>query len=61
MCVNEALKTGYLPNSFKCAYVRSLYKKADPLYKRNNRPVSILPLLSKAYQRVICKQASNYF
>ena len=29
--------------------------------KQNYRPVSILPLLSKVYERVIYEQASNYF
>ena len=33
----------------------------DPFDKKNYRPVSILPLLSKVYERVIYEQASNYF
>ena len=59
--VNEALKTGSFPNSLKCANVRPVYKKVDYFDKSNYRPVSILPLLSKVYERVIYEQAWNYF
>ena len=61
VCVNEALKTGSSPDSLKCANVRPIYKKENPFDKKNKRPVSILSLLSKVYERVIYEQASNYF
>ena len=56
---NEALKTGSFPDNLKCANVRPIYKKVDN--KRNYIPVSILPLLSKVYERVIYEQVSNCF
>ena len=37
------------------------YTKKDPFDKKNYRPVSILALLSKVYERVMYEQASNYF
>ena len=61
MCVNEALKTGSFPNSLKYANFRLIYKKVDPFHEKNYRPVSILPLLLKVYERVIYEQVSNYF
>ena len=61
VCANETLTTGYFVDSLKCANVRPIYKKVDPFDKKNYRPVSILPLLSKVYERVIYEQASNYF
>ena len=33
VCVNEALKTRFFPNSLKCANVRPIYKKVDPFDK----------------------------
>ena len=36
-------------------------QKVNPFDKKNYRPVSILPLLSKVYERVIYEEASNYF
>ena len=35
-------------------------KKDDLLDKENYRPVSILPLLSKVFEKLIYKQLSNY-
>ena len=61
VCVNEALKTGSFPDSLKCANVRPIYKKAYHFDRKNYRPVSILPLLSKVYERVIYEQTSYYF
>ena len=52
---------GSFPDNLKCANVRLIYKKVDPFDKKNYRPVSRLPLLSKVYERVIYEQVSNYF
>ena len=61
VCVNEALKTGSFPVILKCANAGPIYKKEDPFERKIYRPVSILPFLSKAYERVTYEQASNYF
>ena len=42
------------------ANVTSVFKKEDPLDKSNYRPVSILPLLSKVYERFTYNQLSEY-
>ena len=59
VCVNGALKTGPFSDSLKCANVRTIYKRDDPFDKKNYRPVSILTLLSKVYERVIYEQTSH--
>ena len=59
--VNETLKTGSFPDCLKCANVRLIYKKEDSFDRKNYRSVSILPLLSNVYERVIYEQLSNYF
>ena len=43
------------------AQVTPLYKKNDPLDVKNYRPVSILPLLSKVLERILCQQLSEHF
>ena len=58
--VNKTIKTGSFPDSLKCANVRPVYKKVDPFDKKKYRLVSILPILSKVYEKVIYEQASNY-
>ena len=33
VCVNEALKTGFFPDSLKCGNVRPIYKKVNLFYQ----------------------------
>ena len=57
-CINQSLKTtGEFPGSLN---LTPIYKNDDPLDKSNYRPVSILPLLSKVYERIIYKQLSQH-
>ena len=37
-----------------------VYKNLDPLQKENYRPVSLLPHISKVFERVIYKQINNF-
>ena len=60
-CINQSLKTtGEFPGSLKLGNLTPIYKKDDLLDKSNYRPVSILPLLSKVYERIIYKQLSQH-
>ena len=59
-CINNSLSEGLFPDSLKRANITPVHKKNDPLDKENYRPVSILPLLSKVYERAIFNQLSEY-
>ena len=60
-CINQSLKTkGEFPGSLKLGNLTPTYKKDDPLDKSNYRPVSILPLLSKVYERIVYNQLSEH-
>ena len=59
-CINKVIETGNFPDSLKMVNVTPVFKKKDPLDKSNYRPVSILPLLSKVYERVIYNPLSEY-
>ena len=59
-CVNYALTNGKFPITLKNANVTSVHKKDDPTDKTNFRPVSVLPLLSKVFERVIYNQLGKY-
>ena len=37
-----------------------VYKKEDLLWKENHKPVSFLPHMSKVFERIICKQVTDY-
>ena len=51
VCVKEAIKMGSFPD----------IQIVNHFDKKNYRPVCILPLLSKVYERGIYKQVSNFF
>ena len=58
--VNLSLKTGQVPSDFKKARVVPLYKKGDCNYEGNYRPVSILPVVSKVFKRIVHEQLYEY-
>ena len=59
--INFSLVTSTFPNRLKQAQVIPVYKKKDPLIKHNYRPISILPFVSKLYERSINLQLSAHF
>ena len=59
--INVSLVTSTFPNRLKQAHVIRVYKKLDPLDKHNYRPISILPYVSKLYERSIYLQLSAHF
>ena len=58
--INKSIETGCFPDSLKLANVAPVFKKEDPFDKSNYRLVSILPLLSKLYEKIIYNQLSDY-
>ena len=58
--INCSIKNGTFPSSQKLADVSPIFKKGDKLDKSNYRPVSILPALSKVFERLLFKQINAY-
>lgn len=52
-CVNNCLKSGVFPDSLKIAKVSPIYKAGSKSDPGNYRPISVLPVLSKVFERVI--------
>ena len=59
--INFCLRTAHFPQSLKNAHVTPVFKRESRLDKKNYRPVSILPNISKIYERCIYNQISLYF
>ena len=59
--INKSIDVGIFPDCLKMAEVIPIYKKADNLKKENYRPVSMLPCLSKIFERVMADQLITYF
>ena len=59
-CINDSLLKGSFPDSLKLGNVTPAYKKDEPTNKENYRPVSVLPLVSKIFGRLIDDQLNEY-
>ena len=53
--VVEAFQTGVFPDELKLADITPTYKKEDPTNTKNYRPISVLPTVSKIFERLIQK------
>ena len=61
MLINKTIENASFPNKLKEAQVVPLHKKNSQLEVGNYRPVSILPVVSKFFERAIYEQLSHYF
>ena len=59
-CINEAIRNNKFPDSLKLSDITPVFKKLDPSDKANYRPVSVLPLLSKVFEKIIYDQLYVY-
>jgi len=58
--INKCISEGVFPDSFKTASVIPLHKNGSKLDPNNNRPISILPTLSKIFERHISTQLLSF-
>ena len=58
--INSSMDKEIFPDSWKVTRVWPVPKIDDPLNEKDSRPISILPALSKIYEKVILKQLSDY-
>ena len=62
LIVNQSLCTGIFPTKLKLAKVLPLFKnKGDCHLFDNYRPISLLPTISKVFEKVVHKQLYEYF
>ena len=61
LIINQSLSTGVFPESLKVSKVIPLYKKSDKAMLDNYRPISILPSISKIFERIIFNQINGHF
>ena len=55
------LTTGIFPESLNLSKITPIYKKGDRVFLKNDRPISLLPTISKIFERVIHDQLYDYF
>ena len=59
--INQMITTGIFPDVFKVSKVTPIFKKGDCSLMSNYRPISLLPTISKIFERVIHDQMYEYF
>ena len=57
----KSLEKSEYTSPFKFAEITPVHKKRSRFEKNNYRPVSILPVLSKVFEKCLYKQISSYF
>ena len=58
---NKSLEQGTVPQDWKLANVVPVYKKGDKEHTENYRPVSLLPIISKVFERSIYMNIRRQF
>ena len=61
LILNQCLTTGIFPDKLKIAKVVPIYKSDDENIFNNYRPISILPALSKVFEKIVFNQTYTYF
>ena len=58
---SEILVNKKFPSKLKLADISPIHKKLQTVLKSNYRPVSVLPVVSKIFERIMDKQTNDYF
>ena len=58
--INLSLSTGVFPSELKIARIIPLFKAGDPMHFSNYRPVSVLPIFSKIFERIMYNRLLSF-
>ena len=58
--INLSFAEGVVPTEIKIAKVKPLFKAEDPHLFTNYRPISILPIVSKVFEKLVHKRLNRY-
>ena len=59
-CFNNSIKSGSFPDELALADIVPIHKKGSTTEKSNYRPFSLLPTVSKVFERLLFKQISDF-
>jgi len=57
---NLSIKLSIFPDKCKIAKLKPLFKKGSKTEPKNYRPISLLPLISKVFEKVVLDQTQNF-
>ena len=59
--LNTSIAYSRYPSHWKMGQVAPLFKKDEELYKRNYRPVTVLPCLNNIFDRLLSEQMQDFY
>ena len=57
---NSSIEQSIFPDVWKCDVATLIFKKGDIYNMSNYRPISLLPLVSKCFEKIVAKQLPDY-
>ena len=61
LIINQSLATGIFPDQLKIAKIIPIFKKGNKYSNENYMPISLLPVISKLFEKIIYDQIYPYF
>lgn len=58
--INVSFKTGIIPTDWKTSKITPVFKSGSKQSMDNYRPISILPICSKIFEKCFCRQLTDY-
>ena len=58
---NKSLETGIIPNQWKCSNVIPVHKGGSCDNPGNFRPISVVPVVAKVFEKIVASQLNSYF
>ena len=59
-CFNSCLDQALFPEPLKRATITPVFKEGDSMSVKNYRPISILPTVSKIFEKIIAQQVKSF-
>ena len=57
---NTSLETNQFPDFWKNARITPIFKEGDGAVKSNYRPISVLPVISRLFEKLVLNQLYQY-
>ena len=58
--ISKSLHSGTFPDDWKCARVTPLFKQGEASDLNNYRPISVISVIAKVFERIVCDQLYNF-